>query len=290
MDVKEYLAGLGHILQLKAVAASMLTGSIWLIGLLAVVATLEWLNGGDMKRYRTSSFLNDLLYGVFYRGGIYVLFIYVPLMGLLAPRFSLHLAPTLPLPLTALIYLVCQEFVVYWVHRLQHGSAIFWRFHRVHHAQTCLTFVTQSRFHVVDQLVNHLFAYFPIMLVLGVPAGQWFPLVAMTEAILALGHADLRWRFGSLGRIFVSPAFHATHHSAQPEQFNRNFGQILSVWDYVFGTALEAARPHAFGLANWKTPQSFLHELFAPFRRDGAADVPGSHSELLPVLGATKVK
>ncbi len=46
---------------------------------------------------------------------------------------------------------------------------------------------------------------------------------------------------GLAGRIFMSPAHHQIHHSADPIHFNRNFGSCLSVWDWVFGTLHQPA-------------------------------------------------
>lgn len=285
MELSESLRALFGAQQIDALAAAMQSASRWLIAMLAVTAALEYATGGNLRRYRTSSFLNDLVYAVFYRGGLYILFIYLPLLSLLSPRYSLNLVSDLPLPLTAIVYLVCSEFLMYWIHRLQHASPLFWRFHKIHHAQTCLTFVTQSRFHVVDQLVNHLFVAIPLMLLLGVSPVQWFPLMVLGELILMLEHADLPWRFGPFGRLIVSPVFHAIHHSVLPEHHNRNFGQILSVWDYMFGTATEGPRPRTFGLTGWAIPQSFLSELTAPFRQTDEQSGPYAQP-LRPVRGA----
>ncbi len=49
-----------------------------------------------------------------------------------------------------------------------------------------------------------------------------------------------------LGRIFVSPAHHQVHHSANPKHFNKNFGSCLALWDWMFGTLAgeDARAPH----------------------------------------------
>ena len=44
-------------------------------------------------------------------------------------------------------------------------------------------------------------------------------------------HTD-RW----LRLFIVTPAFHNVHHSAARRETDSNFGQLLTVWDRMFGT------------------------------------------------------
>ena len=41
-----------------------------------------------------------------------------------------------------------------------------------------------------------------------------------------------RW----LRRFIVTPDMHCIHHSADPRQYNGNYGQVLPWWDWIFGT------------------------------------------------------
>jgi sterol desaturase/sphingolipid hydroxylase (fatty acid hydroxylase superfamily) len=85
------------------------------------------------------------------------------------------------------------------------------------------------------------------------------------EFIIAIEHSEIPWRFGPLYRLMVSPTFHAFHHSINPEHHNRNFGRMLSVWDYLFGTAVcEQKRPEVYGLEDWKMP-TLMSQLCSPF-------------------------
>jgi len=51
--------------------------------------------------------------------------------------------------------------------------------------------------------------------------------------------------------VFMSPAQHQLHHSILPKHHHANFGSMLSVWDWLFGTLCLAGdeRPLDFGLA-----------------------------------------
>ena len=41
---------------------------------------------------------------------------------------------------------------------------------------------------------------------------------------------------GAWGRLFMSPAHHQLHHSADPGHFNCNMGASLAVWDWLVGS------------------------------------------------------
>ena len=55
------------------------------------------------------------------------------------------------------------------------------------------------------------------------------------------------------GRLFVDPTFHRLHHMRvdpeRPGLHNCNYGQVFSIWDVLFGTALygEPIRPTGVG-------------------------------------------
>ena len=60
-------------------------------------------------------------------------------------------------------------------------------------------------------------------------------------------HSDLPWHFGPLGIIFVGPRYHRMHHSHVPADYDTNFGNLLTIWDRMFGTT--SARYKAEGPA-----------------------------------------
>ena len=41
----------------------------------------------------------------------------------------------------------------------------------------------------------------------------------------------------ALGRIFGGPAHHQIHHSAEEHHWDKNYGAIFALWDWLFGTA-----------------------------------------------------
>ena len=238
--------------------------------LFVVIFCLESLARADRSRYRTRNFLNDVGYALFYQGGIYNILFYVPLMSILAPRlsvFELGIVTRLPLPSVAVyvLYWLTVDFMGYWLHRLKHTTRFLWAFHSVHHAQTRLTFLSSHRNHVVDQLISNIVMFVPLAL-LGVPTEVWMPLYFLQQFNEGVQHSELDWRYGPLYRFLVSPVFHAFHHSTRSEHYTGNYGKILSVWDYAFGTAVAGERPRACGIEGLDVPETIQGQLLAPLQ------------------------
>jgi sterol desaturase/sphingolipid hydroxylase (fatty acid hydroxylase superfamily) len=264
------LAGLAHYA--STLASYPLSQSLWhavkmLAGLFVAIFVLEMVTGGNVRRYLTRNFRTDVTYGIFYMGGIYNALIYAPLvagLALIIPAWDFRLLNYVPGPLGFVIYWVLADAAGYWVHRWYHRNPILWEFHKVHHTQTELTFVTSWRNHVVEQLVSNIVLFVPLM-VLGLPTWYWAPVFSVQLVFEGLQHADLNWRFGWLYPIVVSPSFHAIHHAPDLEHNTSNYAKILSIWDYVFGTISAAARPTRYGLDGTDMPVSFWGTMAAPF-------------------------
>jgi sterol desaturase/sphingolipid hydroxylase (fatty acid hydroxylase superfamily) len=139
-----------------------------------------------------------------------------------------------------LLYLMVLDLVDYWIHRFQHRWRWWWALHALHHSQRQMTFWTDDRNHLVDDIVRHgIFAL--VALLIGVPPAHFLGLVVLSRVLQSLQHANLRWHFGAIGeRLLVSPSFHRMHHAIGyghdgPAQ-GCNFAVLFPVWDIMFGT------------------------------------------------------
>ncbi len=140
--------------------------------------------------------------------------------------------------LTFFVYLVILDFVDYWRHRLSHRFRWWWSLHALHHAQEQMTFWSDDRNHLLDDLAQYLI-FAVIALLIGIPPMQ-FPLLILLQRLLeSLSHANTRLGFGWLGeRLLISPRFHRVHHSVLAAgQRSCNYGAVLPWWDMLFGTA-----------------------------------------------------
>ena len=140
--------------------------------------------------------------------------------------------------LTFLAYAVILDFADYWRHRLSHMVRWWWALHSLHHAQTQMTFWSDDRNHVADDLIGA--AWFGLIgLLIGIPPMQFPLLILVLRFLESLSHANARVGFGRIGeRLLISPRFHRAHHGVLAAgQRSCNYGAILPWWDMLFGTA-----------------------------------------------------
>jgi len=194
----------------------------------------------------------DVFYTVLSRVGILPLFTFVLFyraqvmlngwltdQGFVPPTLE-RLAPVLlgqPV-LTFIVYAVILDAADYWRHRLSHRLRWWWALHSLHHAQRQMTFWSDDRNHVLDDLISALW-FGAIALLIGVPPMQFPLLVLVLRFIESLSHANARVWFGVVGeRLLVSPRFHRAHHGVLAHgRRSCNYGAVLPWWDILFGTA-----------------------------------------------------
>lgn len=177
---------------------------------------------------------------------IFNLILIVPLLALssqamsaLVNRYELGLVEpglwsALPAPLVILLGVFLGDFVGYWRHRLEH-TPLLWPSHAVHHSDTEMTWLTLERFHPINRATT-FFIDGSALLILGLPPYAVFANYFVRHYYGFFVHADLPWTYGKLGRVFVSPAMHRWHHSANPDFFQTNFATVFSCFDQAFGT------------------------------------------------------
>jgi sterol desaturase/sphingolipid hydroxylase (fatty acid hydroxylase superfamily) len=137
---------------------------------------------------------------------------------------------------TAVVVLVLIDLLDYWTHRTMHRSRILWPFHEVHHAATEMTLLTGVRVTLTEQhLIDLVRVAVLLLLGLSLPA---IAIVLIVRSIVdALQHSNLAWTYGRLGYVIASPANHRLHHSVEGVDWDTNYGNLLAVWDHLFGTA-----------------------------------------------------
>jgi sterol desaturase/sphingolipid hydroxylase (fatty acid hydroxylase superfamily) len=140
--------------------------------------------------------------------------------------------------LTFVLYAIILDFAEYWRHRLSHMFRWWWALHSLHHAQRQMTFWSDDRNHLGDDLISFFWFGF-IALLIGVPPLQFPVLVLVLRFLESLSHANVRLSFGWLGeRLLISPRFHRAHHGVLAAgQRSCNYGAVLPWWDMLFGTA-----------------------------------------------------
>jgi sterol desaturase/sphingolipid hydroxylase (fatty acid hydroxylase superfamily) len=119
-------------------------------------------------------------------------------------------------------------------HYADHRLGPLWRFHALHHSQEELSVLTSFRAHPLMHTTGFLLATVPVVALM--PGRPIAPvLITGYVCIGTLQHANLRWTFGPLGRLIVSPAYHRLHHA--PDTQDVNLGVVLTIWDVLAGRA-----------------------------------------------------
>lgn len=139
-----------------------------------------------------------------------------------------------------LMYLVVLDLVNYVLHRMQHRYRWWWALHALHHSQRRMSFWTDDRNHLLDDvLIDTIRAV--VALAIGVEPDQFVGLIIATRVLQSLQHANLPWTLGPVGRLLVSPVFHRRHHAIGWGHEGRaqgcNFAVLFPLWDMLFGTA-----------------------------------------------------
>ncbi len=145
------------------------------------------------------------------------------------------------------------DLIAYALHRASHRYRPLWRLHRVHHSDSELDLSTLFRVHPLTVLLLVVVDGAAIFALGLHPAGIALHVVAK-HVTMTLGHANISLRDSKgtwLSRLVVTPAFHARHHSALVRETDSNYGEVLSVWDHLLGSATTGKTPVArFGLGD----------------------------------------
>lgn len=234
------LAGGGLLTGLLGGELGVLAWSLWVLALILRLERrqpfeLRWRQpvADDTRRVDTPSALAVVL-------------VLNPLVTLLTPLLALFLAaqlPTLqalwpnssPWILQALLALLLSELAKYALHRAHHEWPPLWRLHALHHGSERLRWLNNFRVHPLNLLLVQLGAFVPLRLI-GAPEELLLAVLAFTQPVLLLQHANVDLRSGVWNRVFSTNEAHRWHHSARPAEANRNYGAALLLWDQLFGT------------------------------------------------------
>ena len=140
-----------------------------------------------------------------------------------------------------IVMLLILDFVEYWLHRGQHRFNWWWALHSLHHSQRQMTFWTDDRNHIADDLITSAVVAL-VALAIGVPSNQYVTIIIAGRMIESLSHVNARVSFGWLGeRLLVSPRFHRAHHAIgvghEGQYQGCNFAVLFPLWDVLFRTA-----------------------------------------------------
>jgi sterol desaturase/sphingolipid hydroxylase (fatty acid hydroxylase superfamily) len=187
------------------------------------------------------------------------------------------------------VLLVADDLTQYWWHRLSHTSAL-WPLHRAHHSAAYMSV------RVVYRNNAFYYALMPGLWLSGALMFMGFGWVYVAYAIVKVSviiaaHSSVRWdtwlyRQPALRplawlvqRTISTPATHFAHHALYEDDgighYTGNYGNLLFIWDMLFGTAHITQRyPPAYGLSDDRAhgPESWLVQFIYPLVRSKRAE------------------
>jgi sterol desaturase/sphingolipid hydroxylase (fatty acid hydroxylase superfamily) len=250
------------------------------LGLAAVFTILTWFWACNPGRpwWRKADIVTDLCYWFFIpvitrylRIGMLILgaallFGITTADGLVAFYDNGH-GPLAALPLFVQMgtFLIGEDIVLYWTHRLFHGKRM-WRYHAVHHSSEELEWISAARFHPINLFLGSVTADV-VMLLIGISPNVFIVLGPFTIAHSAFVHANLDWTLGPFKYVLAGPVFHRWHHTTADRGGEKNFAATFPILDVLFGTFYmpSGERPDRYGVSEREFPSSFQGQLVHPF-------------------------
>ena len=140
-----------------------------------------------------------------------------------------------PLWLAVVIAFLVEDFSGYWVHRLNHRVNVLWNRHFIHHSSEDFNLSCALRQSISNTLKFSAIFMVPAAL-LGVPASIFAILGPLHLYMQLWYHTQMINKLSFLEYIIVTPSHHRVHHAINSEYIDKNYSQILIIWDKLFGT------------------------------------------------------
>ena len=144
------------------------------------------------------------------------------------------LASMIPLWVMWILTFILIDLVFYIYHRISHRSRFLWAIHMSHHSSEEMNFAVSFR-----QAWLGPVSKIPFFILL--------PLIGLDPTIIAVagvistlwgifGHTQVIGKLGPIEWIFNTPSHHRVHHGANEQYIDKNYGNLLIIWDRMFGT------------------------------------------------------
>jgi len=218
----------------------------------------------EQKIFR-EGFLDDLALYTIAQNYIIGIIIFIFIIGFIDNTTGisrLKIFSDVPILVQIIFFTLTHDLYIYWMHRWQHKNKFLWRIHEAHHSPKKVDWLSGSRSHALEILINQTIEFMPIVL-LGSPP----EVIAYKGVISAVWgmyiHSNLDVRSGWLQKIINGPEMHRWHHSTGKGR-NRNFATKFAFWDWIFDTAyLPELKPDDYGLKTYFPSHYFAQTLYA---------------------------
>jgi sterol desaturase/sphingolipid hydroxylase (fatty acid hydroxylase superfamily) len=126
----------------------------------------------------------------------------------------------------------------YFYHVIMHKVKRLWMFHLVHHSDKVVDVSTTLREHPGENIIR---LSFTLLWVILSGAVFWALILRQIIQVFTTLFAHMNCRLPNkmdsvLGAVFITPNLHQVHHHYQQPYTDSNYGDVLSIWDRLFGT------------------------------------------------------
>jgi sterol desaturase/sphingolipid hydroxylase (fatty acid hydroxylase superfamily) len=168
----------------------------------------------------------------------------------------------------AAVAFVVHELSYYCEHRISHRVGLFWAFHAIHHSSNEFNHTTAARGFYFDGLLRTPFDCCAALL--GVPPIVFVAVAALKNMFGIWNHASYIKSLGALEHVLATPRNHKIHHANQAHYIDKNYGQVLIIWDKLFGSFAPYRDEPVVGLVDPVDDNNPLTAQFAGLRQLGA--------------------
>ena len=174
---------------------------------------------------------------------------------------------------TILGLLLLDFFGAYLAHFVEHRVKFLWKFHLIHHSDTCIDTTSGNRHHPGESVIRFIFTTLGVIIV-GSP--MWMVFLYQTLSVVAtqFTHANIclpKKLDLVMSYFLVSPDMHKIHHHYKLPYTDTNYGNIFSIWDRIFGTFCYMERENiVYGIDTHMNPNEnnvLINLLKIPFQK-----------------------
>jgi sterol desaturase/sphingolipid hydroxylase (fatty acid hydroxylase superfamily) len=148
------------------------------------------------------------------------------------------------------------EFFYYWFHYASHRVRWLWATHAVHHSATRFNLSAAIRLGWTGQLTGAFVFFLPLAAIGFHPLAIAF-VIGLGLLYQFFLHTAVPVSLGPLEWVLNTPNHHRVHHASNEPCLDKNYGNVLIVFDRLFGTFAQAPRdePLTFGVKG-RTPSN----------------------------------
>lgn len=144
------------------------------------------------------------------------------------------------------VLLFTEDFMFYWLHRVDHYCRLFWAVHVTHHSSEEFNLTVGFRSSVFQPLYR--FVWFIPLPLLGFRGEDIMLMYAITQIYGILIHTQYVGKLGPLEWFMSTPSHHRVHHGSNIKYLDKNMGMVFIFWDKLFGTFQKEEEKVVYGL------------------------------------------